>query len=122
MSRYHSHINSAIDILKRYKCEELFASYLKKHFAANKKYSSKDRKQVSHLCYCYLRIGKMNSELPMEERLTFALSLCSDENNQVPDHFNDMFPFVSSLSDGIDQQAFILSHLKQPDLFLRLRP
>ena len=33
-----------------------------------------------------------------------------------------LFPFTEELSDGIEQEKFILSHLHQPDLFIRLRP
>ena len=34
----------------------------------------------------------------------------------------NLFPFTEELSDGIEQEQFILSHLHQPDLFIRLRP
>src|ERR1700744_2134998 len=34
----------------------------------------------------------------------------------------DIFPWKSELSDGIDHRAFCLSFLRQPDLFLRIRP
>ena len=147
MSRYHSYINSAKEILKRYEGEEPFASFLKKHFSTNKKYGSKDRKQISHLCYCYFRIGKMNIELQVEERILIALFLCSDESNEIlqqlkpewnekvslsinekllllslRDSIENIFPFDDELSDNIEKETFIISHLQQPDVFLRLRP
>ena len=68
MSRYHSYINSAKQILELYKGDEPFASFLKKYFGANKKFGSKDRKQVSHLCYCFFRLGKTAMALQIEER------------------------------------------------------
>lgn len=34
----------------------------------------------------------------------------------------DIFPFAAELSDGIERESFTLSHLIQPDLFLRIRP
>ena len=33
-----------------------------------------------------------------------------------------IFPFTNALSEGIDADEFVFSHLQQPDLFLRIRP
>jgi 16S rRNA (cytosine967-C5)-methyltransferase len=33
-----------------------------------------------------------------------------------------IFPFAEPLSPAIDKAAFVLSHLQQPDLFIRIRP
>jgi len=147
MSRYISYLNSAQEILSVYNGEEPFASFLKKYFARYKKYGSKDRKQVSHLCYCYFRLGKALSDLPAEERILTGLFLCSSQSNEILNELRpawnekvhltigdkcsmlniqastlNLFPFTDQLSDGIETGQFILSHLKQPDLFLRLRP
>jgi 16S rRNA (cytosine967-C5)-methyltransferase len=147
MSRYYSYLNSAEQILNLYKGEEPFASFLKKYFSVNKKYGSKDRKQVSHLCYCYFRMGKMKAELPPEERIVMGLFLCSHESNKILEQLKpewdekislslneklltlsishsieNIFPFNDELSDSIEKEAFIVSHLKQPDAFLRIRP
>src|SRR2546430_1733752 len=56
MGRYHSYLNTAKKILQQYKGEEPFSSFIKKFFSAEKKYGSKDRKQITHLCYCFLRL------------------------------------------------------------------
>ena len=146
MSRFHSHINSAGKAIESYSGEEPFASFLKKFFSLHKKYGSKDRKQISHLCYCYFRIGKLKEELPIEERILVGLFLCSAESNELlqalkpewnenvaltvneklallqPAITADIFPFTDELSNGIEKEPFIISHLQQPDLFLRLRP
>jgi 16S rRNA (cytosine967-C5)-methyltransferase len=59
---------------------------VKKLFSANKKYGSKDRKQISHLCYCYFRTGKMffaaNTNTP-ETNIIAALFLCTTEYNEM---------------------------------------
>ena len=34
----------------------------------------------------------------------------------------NLFPLLNELSDGIDKELFNLSHLHQPDLFIRIRP
>ena len=83
MSRQHSHINTAKEILSKYNGEEPLASFLKKFFSSKKKYGSKDRKQITHLCYCYFRMGKMKLDIPVEEKILTALFLCSDQPNEI---------------------------------------
>ena len=147
MSRYISYLNSAKEILSVYNGEEPFASFIKKYFAKYKKYGSRDRKQISHLCYCYFRLGKALSDLPADERILTGLFLCSSQSNEVLEALRptwnekvhlpigdkcsvlniqcsalNLFPFADQLSEGIETEQFILSHLQQPDLFLRLRP
>ncbi len=147
MSRYHSYINSAKEIITSYKGNEPFASFAKKQFSANKKFGSKDRKQISHLCYCWFRLGKLFETVAMEERMLIALFLCSSEGNDIllnlkpewnekasltvdaklsvvnyPYDPEQGFPFTEALSNEIDTNAFALSHLIQPDLYLRMRP
>jgi 16S rRNA (cytosine967-C5)-methyltransferase len=142
-----SHVNSAALIINNYSGNEPFASFIKKYFAKHKKYGSKDRKQISHLCYCYFRPGKALIDAPVEERIFMGLFLCSTQTNDLlkelkPDWNNsvelsierklsllnnlgsiiDIFPFTNELSEGMETGQFSLSHLIQPDLFLRLRP
>lgn len=147
MSRYHSYINSAKDILSIYKGEEPFSSFLKKYFSANKKFGSRDRKQVSNLCYCFFRMGKAVMNVSFEEKLLTALFFCSTESNEIlaalkPEWnsqveqplaeklliinysllIGNVFPWKEELSEGIDHEKFCGSFFLQPDLFLRLRP
>lgn len=147
MSRFHSYLNSAATILSLYNGEEPLSSFLKKYFARDKKFGSKDRKQISHLCYCYFRLGKSFPVLPSEEKILLSLFFCSDKHNDllatVKPGWNektalplkekllsignslfihDIFPWKEYLSDGIDFDKFCESFFIQPDLFLRLRP
>ncbi len=147
MSRYHSYINSSKEILSAYTGAEPFASFIKKQFAANKKFGSRDRKQITHLCYCRFRMGKAFVTVAMEEKLLISFFLCSTEGNDVlanlkpewnekvnlgfedklelinyPFDAAQLFPFTDELSNGIDVGEFALSHFIQPDLFLRIRP
>ena len=147
MSRYHSYINSTKEILNIYKGDEPLSSFLKKYFSASKKFGSKDRKQISNLCYCFFRLGKVVMNTSIEEKILTGLFLCSDKPNEIlavlrPD-WNDkcilplaeklliidssllipeIFPWKEELSEGIDHENFCRSFLVQPDLFLRLRP
>ncbi len=147
MSRYYSYINSAKEIITAYAGAEPFASHLKKQFAANKKFGSKDRRQITQLCYSYFRLGNSLQNAPMEEKLLAGLFLTNHNSNELLLHlkpeWNDViemnfekkasmlnrvmdatsvFPFINELSDGIEADPFARSHLQQPDLFLRIRP
>lgn len=126
------------------------AAFLKNYFAEHKKFGSRDRKQIAHLCYCYFRLGKALPDITFEERLLVALFLCesrpqgweilygddwvanwnellSERILFVQSVYNSftaaaLFPFLDELSTGINADAFCFSHLVQPDLFLRIRP
>ena len=89
MSRFHSHLNTAVSIIKEYDGKEPLANYLKKFFGSNKKYGSRDRKNIAHLCYCYFRPGKAAPSRPspkgkeIEEKVIAGLFLCSNEPNEL---------------------------------------
>ncbi len=83
MSRYHSYINTAKAILAAYKGGAPLSSALKKYFSTSTKFGSKDRKEISHLCYCYFRLGKAAASLDIEERILSGLFLSSREPNQI---------------------------------------
>jgi 16S rRNA (cytosine967-C5)-methyltransferase len=147
VSRYHSYLNSAKEILNQYKGDQPFALFIKDFFRQRKKYGSQDRKQITNLCYSYFRLGKTGRQLPVEERILLGLFLCAESPNEILEqlkpewakHLNksateklaigngqlaitEIFPWQDELSNDIDIEAFTLSHLHQPDLFLRLRP
>ena len=83
MSRYYSYINSAKEILTQYEGKEPLSSFLKKYFSSSKKFGSKDRKEISNLCYCYFRLGRLAISLDIEERIVTGLFLCSDQPNEI---------------------------------------
>ena len=145
--RVYSWLNTASQIITSYNGEIPFAHYLKQFFAANKKYGSRDRKLISHLCYSYFRLGNAFYEKPVEERLLIAQYLVSDTNTDItelfpetwsntlaiplPDKFEVLgkagewqliLPLKEHVSKDVDLQPFIFSHLLQPDVFLRIRP
>jgi len=147
VSRFYSHLKNAVQILKEYKAEEPFGSFLKKYFERSKKYGSNDRKQIGHLCYCYFRQGQALQDVSVEERILSGLFLCSDRPNemlkQLKPGWNDkahlpvkeklsiinhralieeVFPWKEQLSEKMDHEKFCESFFIQPDLFLRLRP
>lgn len=122
-AHFHSYINSAVAILKAYSGTEPFHLYIKKYFAANKKYGSKDRKQIATLCYNYFRLGHAAKNISTEERIQLAEKIANGEltigNDQL---VKEIFSFADELSEGIEVEKFNRSFLIQPELFLRIRP
>lgn len=150
MKYANQYLLSAIQIMNNYDGSMPLAAFLKKHFSENKKFGSKDRRNIAHLCYAYCRIGKAGASIAIENRFRIALFLVSgvedgwvilfDENwishwskhldeklafvkEQYPAfQSEEIFPCASNISTSIPLEAFSISHLVQPDVFLRLRP
>jgi len=145
--RHHSHLNTAASIINTYTGSVTLSVFLKQFFAAQKKYGSRDRKQIASLVYGYYRLGKAFSKMPVEEKILAACFLCDTRpseflafhrpqwNEQIHLLLDEkmallnggisaetIFPWTNELSTGIDKQAFALSMLVQPRLFIRIRP
>ena len=143
--KYFSHINTAVQLLQQYNGSQPFGSFIKQFFSQHKKYGSKDRKNISHLCYAFFRLGKAGLQLPVDERILTGLFLSSYEPNELLQHLrpdwnektqlplaekaqlvgiqlNELFPWAGELSEDVAYEPFCASFLTQPDLFLRLRP
>ncbi|HMD01207.1 MAG TPA: hypothetical protein VKH37_13690, partial [Ferruginibacter sp.] len=144
--RYQSYLNTATKIIGSYDGAMPLSHFLKQFFAKEKKYGSKDRKQISSLCYNFYRLGKVATGLSVEERIIVASFLCEQGSNEfisfhrpawnqfitspleekcsicnLPYPLN-IFPWNNELTAGIDAEKFSASFLQQPDLFLRIRP
>jgi 16S rRNA (cytosine967-C5)-methyltransferase len=142
-----SYIKSAAHVLARYNGGTPFSPWIKQYFKENKKFGSRDRKIVTHLCYCYFRLGRALEDLAVEERIAAGLFLTSHVSNDLlldlDPHLNaaveepleyklksiggepgilQVFPFLSQLSTSIPASPFASSHLVQPNLYLRVRP
>lgn len=144
---YKSYLTTAATIIQHYDGSIPLNDFLKKYFALHTKYGSRDRKHITHLCYSYYRLGLAEMALETEERILLASFLCSADTDEIltelkpewkdnftapvkeklklvgyPFSVENIFPWQDELSAGIDAGAFALSHLTQPDLFLRIRP
>ncbi|OQP62064.1 Fmu (Sun) domain-containing protein [Niastella vici] len=84
--KYFSHLNTAVQLLQQYNGSQPFGSFIKQFFSQHKKYGSKDRKNISQLCYAFFRLGKALPQLPAEERIVTALFFCSHEPNELLQH------------------------------------
>lgn len=148
--RFHSYLNTAAFIIETYDGSTPLVHHLKHYFAQFKKHGSRDRKSISHLCYCYFRLGNALQQLTIVERIKVGLFLCNNEagvwavlydelwlnnwNNILTERISfvqqqletfqlqEIFPWKNELSNGVDGTAFSLSHLIQPFLYLRIRP
>ena len=144
MSRIHSHINTAISLLKKYPAGQPFAGYARKFFSTEKKYGSKDRKAITQYCYHYFRTSLLWKEIS-EQTIARSYFLCSTVDNGTVETYlpemaphiaepaaakagllgidiREVFPYTNLLSEEVEADAFIQSFLQQPDLFLRVRP
>lgn len=144
------YIRSAEIIIGLYDGSMPLAAFLRNYFASQKKFGSKDRKHIAHLCYCYFRLGHACLHLPVGKRMKIALFLCDDAPGVWADAFETpclghwggilaeraryvqstepsfsmtgVFPWQEELSETIDFTGFAMAHFIQPSLFLRLRP
>jgi 16S rRNA (cytosine967-C5)-methyltransferase len=143
----YSYLNTAQAIIKSYDGNVPLATWLKQFFGADKKFGSKDRKNISHACYCFYRLGNAFRDLSTEDRIVTALFLCSDTSNKILEELKpewnekitsplsqkidslsaqqeiqEIFPFPEEMSGKIELLPFSLTFLIQPYLFLRIRP
>lgn len=150
MNFYKQQFATAVKLLNDYDGKIPLQHFLKNYYNNNKKHGSKDRKNISHFCYCYYRLGKALHGETIENKLQVALFFCSTKTEDVagilPEYFlqkiylslthkielvKEYFPTFSAeeifstkhrLSYSISSQQFALSHLIQPKLFVRVRP
>lgn len=148
MNFFKRYFDTAVALIQLYNGNIPLAVYLKQYFAQHKKHGSKDRKQITHLCYCYYRLGHCLKDLRVDTRLYIALYLCNNEKGgwlqlyeedwqaayigdldkriafiQTKYNFQPeaIFYMLDSVSEEIDKPAFAKAHLIQPDLFIRIR-
>ena len=143
--RYHSYLNTAKKIIETYTGATPLAVFLKPFFARDKKYGSRDRRQIATICYHYFRLGMWAREIDIESRICIATFLCEQTSNDflqaIKPEWNEkiketlhqktilcgfnaenIFPWKEEFSEGIDHLQYCESFLQQPDLFLRIRP
>ena len=145
MSKFHSYITSATRLINTYSAGKPLSLHIKSFFAADKKFGSRDRRMISSLCYYYFRTGNAFKKNTLEEKILAGLFLCENKNNELLQFFRpdldaqialpvadkmllmgieekDIFSFRDQLSEEIVCETFSISFLKQPQLYLRIRP
>ena len=150
--KFDNQLRYALEIIDTYQGEMPLYAWLKSYFRDNKQMGSRDRRLLSTLVYGFYRLGHAVKGLSAEDRILAGLFLCNDQPGEFLQYFrpeydekaalplpekiaffqtqpagagfrvSDIFPWREELSAGIDHEAFCLSFLRQPDLFLRIRP
>jgi 16S rRNA (cytosine967-C5)-methyltransferase len=141
-------LKTFLRILDEYPADTPLSKFLPGFYRQNKQMGSTDRKVASRLIYNYFRLGNALAELPAEDRLIVAEFLCNTQVNSFLQHFkpewaacvgfsidekltqvkavykdfklDDVFPWISQVSAGIDKDAFLRSFFIQPDLFIHV--
>ncbi|MBS1729620.1 MAG: methyltransferase domain-containing protein [Bacteroidetes bacterium] len=137
-------------MIQAYSGEPPFAIFLKDFFRTEKKIGSTDRKWIRHFAFSYFRMGKSLPGVPVPEVLCAGLFLCTHDEGAwtdiLPEEWKNnihkfipekllilqkyypgfdaehIFPLTNELPESMDIRAFSLSHLQQPDTFIRIRP
>ncbi len=145
---FYKYLQFAESLISNYNGDEPFHLYIKKYFASNKKHGSRDRKQITSLCYSYFRLGGgVTDGATYQDRFLLGLFLSNAKSSILLEYAkptwnekmdcllneklkivkntfdpNNIFPFRQFLSTEIDSAKFATSFLQQPKLFLRIRP
>lgn len=107
MSYLHTHINTAEKIIGNYNGKEPFHHHLRNFFKEYKKAGSKDRKNISHLCYTYFRIGRNLIDRSFRERLIAALILCEPESVYLKEMIGELSGDIISIDPKNEQYNLI---------------
>jgi 16S rRNA (cytosine967-C5)-methyltransferase len=141
--KFDNQLRHAVDIIENYQGGLPLHAWLKDYFRAHKQMGSRDRKLLGSLVYSFYRLGHAHKHLPAKDRLLAGLFVCTDQPSDLLRYFRpdwnpqaaiaekidrisldvtDIFPWKTELSPDIDHESFCLSFLRQPDLFIRIRP
>jgi len=148
MKAFHQ-LSTFQKIISEFKNDEPLSRFLGLHYRQNKQMGSRDRRMASRLVYNYFRLGNALGDIDLVERLAVAEFLCNDISNSFLEYYQpewnnqvelslaeklalvkekyaqfdlkDVFPFNEHFSEGIDQEAYLLSFFTQPDLFIRVK-
>jgi 16S rRNA (cytosine967-C5)-methyltransferase len=150
--KFDNQLRHATRIIETYPGDQPLHVWLKEFFRANKQMGSRDRKELSSLVYGFFRLGHSLPKTCVPDRLLAGLFICIDKSSELLEHFHpewndkitlpikekiaffqtqpagadfrvtDIFPWKEELSESIDHEQFCLSFLRQPDLFIRIRP
>jgi 16S rRNA (cytosine967-C5)-methyltransferase len=141
--RFDNQLRHALEIIDTYAGDSPLHVWLKEFFRQRKQMGARDRRLLSTMVYGFYRLGHAMRDLSAGDRMLAALYLCNDQPIELLQHFRpdwdpaapvaekiavtgirltDIFPWKEELSSGVDHEAFCLSFLRQPDLFVRVRP
>lgn len=146
----HSHLQAAARIISGYEGTIPFPDHARAYFRMNKQHGGRDRKTILTLCYAHFRMGASLEKADTGTRAITGLFLSLDAPDRTLQELDEtwnallplplaeklilvrerhpsfspekIFPWSGELGGEIDPLDFSLSHLVQPDLFVRIRP
>ena len=114
--RFWSHLNTAKLLIENFDGEIPFHHYIRQYFRENSKYGSRDRKQISALCYSYLRAGRAVVSSELDEKIRISYFLCSDQPGDLLAFINESWNEKATLTP--EEKINFLSSL--PDSPIRI--
>ncbi|GAA4303535.1 Fmu (Sun) domain-containing protein [Compostibacter hankyongensis] len=148
--KHDSHLGSALRVLDSYEGRQPLAAFLKDFFRKHPQMGSRDRRTVSAFVYAAFRLGRALPHASPEDRILTGLFLCETssveglayfkpewdariaapldeklaclEKAGLPVSLSAVFPWPEALSTGVEHLPFARSFLKQPRLYIRVRP
>lgn len=146
---YNQHLFSAIDLIESYSYQQPFALFLKNYFKRDKKFGSRDRKNIAELCFGYMRLGKSAMDCSIQDQIIIGYYLTHQQDNGLLERFYPslldsihqslesklevisqlfrtfnvrfIFPYGQLLSSYINDYSFGISHLQKPLFFIKIR-
>lgn len=107
------------DILSAYKYDQPFHHYFSGLAKLHRNWGSKDRKTYRNACYAFFRTGFLSQGKELPEMVQEALRLQDESPTQAD--IQAIFPFKEYVSEQIDFDKWVSSHLKQKPVYLIIR-
>jgi 16S rRNA (cytosine967-C5)-methyltransferase len=93
---FESYLITASILVQQYDGSVPLSEFLKQYFYQHKKFGSRDRKHITHLCYCFYRAAPYHQknalkdfdEKIIQQRILTALFLCSQNQNELLEQLN----------------------------------
>ena len=102
-NHFYRHLDFASSIIGSYDGTEPFHLYLKKYFSIHRKHGSRDRKQITALCYNFFRLGSGAADnLDVKDKLLLATFLMENTSS----------PFLLSVAPNWNEKIHLPLHEK----------
>lgn len=146
MKYIEQHIAQVEIVFEQYKGQEPLHLYLKKYFKKQRKFGSRDRRNIAECLYGVFRMGRENRHLSIRDRVYFylflkgelPLSFFEEKYKQLVTNYNlpfeeklawleksfelrDTFRTQEEISPEIDTRDYRNSFYKEPLVFIKLR-
>lgn len=113
---FESYLAAACFLVRQYNGHIPLNDFLKQYFSQHKKFGSRDRKYITHLCYCFYRAtpyhqkNTLNNadETVIRQQIITALFLCSQNQNKLLEQLNAAWN--KKAESSIEEKISLLSH------------